>query len=122
MHRYWKMLFPYIVWCEKTTRFAFFFTEWEGANPVQLNASPAMSDETLMKHIQRGTLADEGVPEIQGSSSVERPVWVKVDPDQPLGDILSLSGHVIPCQPVFHVLAKDTDFHRRFKAGQWTPP
>jgi len=88
----------------------------------QLNASPVMSDETLMKHIQRGTLADEGVPEIQGSSSVERPVWVKVDPDQPLGDILSLSGHVIPCQPVFHVVAKDTDFHRRFKAGQWTPP
>jgi hypothetical protein len=87
-----------------------------------------LSAEGLRRALRRGTAAaddgEETEEEEQATTATERapPRWVKLDTTDALGEALLRPGHVVPGQPVLHVVAKGTEFWRRFTSGAWHEP
>lgn len=91
----------------------------------RMECTAPLSAEGLRRALRRGTAAaDDGEDEEDATTATEGapPRWVKLDTTDALGEALMRPGHVVPGQPVLHVVAKGTEFWRRFTSGAWHEP
>ena len=80
------------------------------------NCGKAMMEDHIIEAFMGRSpegFVDDG-PKRFGTEAAE---WVRVDETDALGEVLQRPDYVIPGIPVFFVVAKDTEFRRRFLAN-----
>jgi len=92
----------------------------------RVECTAPLSAEGVRRALRRGTAAaDDGEEEEEEATAATEGAplrWVKLDTTDALGEALTRPGHVVPGQPVLHVVAKGTEFWRRFTSGAWREP
>jgi hypothetical protein len=90
----------------------------------RVGTTSPLSADGVRRALLRGTAADEGgeAEEVAPAGGFPPARWVKLDSSDALGEALLRPGHVVPGQPVLYVVAKGTEFWRRFTRGEWREP